>query len=185
MDLYSVTITPPRSCQKILRQLVLRLPEPEEPPISRRLQPHVTLHMIYGVEDVTVVEDLLREVCGRTAPLTIRVTTTPSFLPRTDAEAMSLAVDIEKTPELEDLYMRLQSALSSAGLRSYTFTPEQWLPHLTLLYLTELPSRELIATVSSLLASLRPCSFLTRSLELNRLDENERWVELRSFPLMG
>lgn len=185
MDLYSITITPPRSCQLQLQQLVLKLPREDSTPIGRRFQPHVTLHMIYDVQDVTAVEELLREACERTAPLTINVITTPSLLPRTDVEAMSLAVDIEKTPELEDLYWRLQSDLGAAGLRSYAFTPEQWLPHLTLVYLTEAPDAELIATVSSLLESLGACSFLTTSLQLNRLDEKGRWVELQSFLLQS
>ena len=185
MDLYSVTITPPRSCRNALRQLALKLPRVNGAPIGRRFQPHVTLHMIYGVQDAAAVGELLQEVCERTAPLTINVSSTPSFLPRTDAEAMSLAVDLEKTPELESLYWRLQSNLGAAGLRSYAFTPEQWLPHMTLVYLTEPLSPEFIQTVSSLLAAFGPCSFLATTLQLNRLDEKGRWVELQSFPLLG
>src|SRR3989304_29861 len=122
MGLHSVTITPHDRCQKLLQQITRRLSKEDMAVIGERFQPHITLQMIYDVRDVTLARDVLRRVCATTQPLMVNVSSIPSLLPRTDAEGRSLGVEVEKTQELGELYQRLQSELTAAGVQTSAFT---------------------------------------------------------------
>lgn len=176
----SVTITPKGRCYRLAKDIIERLArvqgEDEEP------EPHITLQGVYDEAEMELVTRRVAEVAAGTHPFTVNVTGLGLLASPGDPDLLHLHLHVEKSPELLDLYSRLKHSLCDLGLRTYTYTPDEWVPHLTLAS-GHWSRADLIELLQEVGTRLPICILPVDQIRLNRLDPQNGWRCVERFSL--
>ncbi|MDA8218197.1 MAG: 2'-5' RNA ligase family protein, partial [Dehalococcoidales bacterium] len=126
----SVTIIPKGRCYSVAKDIIARLAHVMgEGSFS---QPHITLQGIYNNADLSSVQDSVADVADHSLPFSVNIMGVGLLVSPTDPNLLFLHLHVEKSATLVDLYARLKANLDSVGVRTYPFSPPEWVPHLTL-----------------------------------------------------
>lgn len=126
----SVTIAPRGRCYRLAVRVGEQLARLHSQDISHR--PHLTLQGIYGDADVALINSLVHGVAAATRPFTVEVFGIGVLVSPVDPQLLFLHLNVQKSEPLVELYARLKQDLDAHGLRTYSYSPEEWVPHLTL-----------------------------------------------------
>jgi 2'-5' RNA ligase len=128
--LISVTIPPHGRCYQLASRFGEQLARAHRSDASH--SPHLTLQGIYDGADLAVVCSCVEKVAAATRPFAVRISGVGILSSPADPNLQFLHLNVEKSPSLLDLYTRLKQSLEALGLRTYPYSPEDWVPHLTL-----------------------------------------------------
>lgn len=176
----SVTIAPKGRCYQLAKAISGRLAHTQGAREQR--EPHITLQGIYDEADLSRVSQRVAAVAARTRPFAVNLTGLGLLPSPTDPSLLYLHLHVEKSPEILALYALLKRSLEALDLRVYPYTPEDWVPHLTLASgrWTREDLREMLREIGP---TLPVCVLTVDELRLNRLDAKLGWQLVRRFPL--
>lgn len=170
--LLSVTITPKGRCYTTAKGVIERLAKALG---SREEQkPHITLQGIYDDADLAKVSARVASVAARARPFCVNITGLGLLPSTTDPSLLHLHLHVEKSAEIVDLYAQLKANLDAAGLRTYPFSPEEWVPHLTLAS-GRWSREELLDVLREVGPNLPVCIMPADEIRLNRLHPQQGW----------
>lgn len=175
----SITITPKGRCYRVAKDIIGRLARVH--PEASDQEPHITLQGIYGNADLELVSASVARVAGATRPFAVCVTGVGILASPSNPEMLYLHLHVEKSRELVGLYTALKHTLDALGLRTYPYSPEEWIPHLTLAF-GRWSRRELHDLLREIGPRLPVCILPADELQLNRLGVEGRWQIIERFP---
>ncbi len=175
----SITIMPKGNCYRLAKDIIARLARVH--PEAADQEPHITLQGVYNQADLELLKECVGRVAAQTSPFCVNVTGVGLLSSPSNPEMLFLHLHVEKSPELVALYAALKRELQALGLQTYRYSPEEWIPHLTLAY-----GRWSRADLHGLLRELGPrlpvCILPADELRLNRLRETGDWQLVARFP---
>jgi 2'-5' RNA ligase len=176
----SVTITPKGRCYTTAKKVIERLARVQGGDDEQ--EPHITLQGIYDGADLAPVGNCVAAVAGRTRPFCVTITGLGLLPSPADFNLLHLHLHVEKSPEIVALYAGLKQELDALGLRTYPYSPREWVPHLTLA-----SGRWSRADLAELLREIGPklpvCILPVDEITLNRLHPRLGWQSVERFAL--
>ncbi len=175
----SVTITPTGYAYQVAREIIDALHRQcPESSACVDFEPHVTVQLVRGAEQIEPIVHVVEAVARRTAPFEVKFGSVGSF-----ESPLGVHVNLEPTRGLLDLYVAIKSSLDALGYATYPYDVQSWRPHLTLSCAHW--SAEDVAFIRGMFTRL-DASFTAELLTLNRLDPpSEHWVRIVDVPLTG
>ncbi|MHB1005584.1 MAG: 2'-5' RNA ligase family protein [Chloroflexota bacterium] len=177
---FSITITPRGQCYRLAKGIITRLARVAC--AGELTQPHITLQGIYGDADLALVHNRVAKVATTTPPFRVTITGLGLLASPGDPERLHLHLHVERSSRIVALYAKLKQELDSLGLRTYPYSPEEWVPHLTLAS-GRWSRQELIELLREVGPTLPVCILPIDEFHLNRLDPDYGWERLERFPL--
>jgi len=178
----SVTIMPKGRCYRLARSITERLARVQGGLATP--QPHITIQGVYDNADLAPIKERVAWVAATTAPFCVNVTGIGLLTSPSDPSLLYLHLHVEKSEELLDLYAHLKGELDALGLHTYAYSPEDWVPHLTLAS-GRWSRRELMELLQELEPELPVCVLPADEVQLNRLNGEKDWRCVARFPLTG
>lgn len=178
----SVTITPKGKCYRLAKDVIARLARIQNSVAKHK--PHITIQGIYEQERVEEIARHVSRLAEETPPFCVNVGGLGLLESPGDPGLLHLHLHVERSPELVDLYARLKADLEGLGVRTYPFSPDEWVPHLTLAS-GRWSRRDLLDLLEETGPNLPDCVMPLDQLELNRLTEDGTWQTIGRFALTG
>jgi hypothetical protein len=119
-------------------------------------------------------------VANATRPFAVEVAGIGILASPSDPDLLFLHLNVAKTPPLLDLYARLKSSLDALGLRTYPFSPEEWVPHLTLAS-GHWSRRDLRELLRELDPEIPGCILPVAEMDVNHRALNGEWHQVAMF----
>lgn len=148
-----------------------------------RFLPHVTLQQVYDETDPDVVASSLYNIAQRIEPFNLQVSGLGVLSTPGERELWHLHLHVRKCEEILQVYELITSDLQERGLRTYPYTQDNWIPHLTLASgcFSKKKIKGLIKKIEEVPTSL---SLVVENIDLHGLREDgRRWSLLRRIPL--
>ncbi|MHB1133026.1 MAG: 2'-5' RNA ligase family protein [Chloroflexota bacterium] len=175
----SVTIAPRGRCYQLAVRIGEQLARVHGQDITYR--PHLTLQGIYDQANLDEVASVVRQLAATSKPFTVAVAGVGLLTSPSDPKMLFLHLNVVKSQQLVDLYAGVKQALEGLGLATYPFTPEQWVPHLTLA-----SGRWSRSELDDLIRELEPgvpgCVLPVAELEVNRREQGGNWTLVERCP---
>jgi 2'-5' RNA ligase len=178
----SVTCTPKGKCYNVAKDIIERLARHQNEDAVP--EPHITLQGIYQCVLVEDIYDRVARVAAETHPFAVTVEGLGLLVSPNDPDLLHLHLHVEKSPELVNLYSRMKEELDELGLRTYPFSSEEWVPHLTLAS-GKWSRRDLRSLLLEVGPTLPVCVMPIDHIELNRLRADGEWRSVQRFDFAG
>jgi 2'-5' RNA ligase len=175
----SVTIAPRGRCYRLAVRVGEQLGRVQ--PREMVYRPHLTLQGVYGDVDVAVVDALVREVASTTRPFTVEICGIGVLASPVDPELLFLHLNVNKSEPLLALYGRIKGRLDAHGFRTYKYSPEEWVPHLTLTS-GRWSRRELDTLLRELDPDTPGCLLPVAEIDVNCRDREGQWQLVNRHP---
>jgi 2'-5' RNA ligase len=176
----SVTITPKGRCYNTAKSVIERLAKVQGS--NEEQEPHITLQGIYDGADLAPVGIRVAAVAARTRPFCVTITGLGLLPSPAEPKLLHLHLHVEKSPEIVALYSHLKQELDALGLRTYPYSPREWVPHLTLAS-GHWSRTELAELLREIGPKLPVCILPVGEITLNRLHPREGWQSVERFVL--
>ena len=176
----SVTIAPRGRCYQLASHIGEQLARVRGSDPSHR--PHLTLQGIYDGADLAVVSSCVQAVAAATRSFAVQISGVGILASPADPNLQFLHFNVEKSAALLDLYSRVKQSLEALGLRTYPYSPEDWVPHLTLAS-GHWSRRELQDLLRHLDPEMPGCILPVVELDVNHRTGTGAWHQVTSCPL--
>ena len=144
----------------------------------------MTLQGIYDSAELRPITEAVCRVAEATRPFVVPISGIGILASPATPDLLYLHLSVEKTAALVDLYTRVKRSLAELGLRTYPYSPEEWVPHLTLAtgYWSR---RELQELLRELEPDVPGCILPVAELDVNHRTATGEWHPVARCPFEG